>query len=222
MTTHSIQRHPGETRSASKDFEKQLLPSTLERFTEKFFEEKLIKDFVPEIRWLHEHVHSIEHFHRTVYPFWSGMFLNVLSDFMVSAENIQGNHEVTYAEFDQLKHGVNIHDESFLELFHIIRFKQQSLSWQQIYHYLTFVLRMKYNVEEAILNSKQAEDTTVSSDGMKAALKISQEDFSAWLFEKTLFFNGSKVTWKQIREYLGKTTEAVRFVSSLFARHCLC
>merc|ERR1712141_736022 len=32
---------------------------------------------------------------------------------------------------------------------------------------------------------------------------------STWLFQKTLFYNGSKVTWKQLRGYL-KKSEAVR------------
>ena len=189
----------------------ETLPMTLQDFTKKYFKEKLTKSFMPEIRWLYEHVHSVEHLYKTIHPFWSGMIVNSLYNFMGSTEHIEGNYEVKLTEFGQLKDSLGIHDESATKLFHIIRFKQQSLSWQQIYHYLAFVLRMKYNVEEAILHSKQAEDTTVSNDGMKVALKISEEDLSSWLFEKTLFFNGSKVTWKQIREYLGKT-EAVRFV----------
>ena len=191
------------------------LPSTLLEFSRTYFKEKLgAKTFMPEIRWLFEHVHSVEHLYKMVYPFWSGMFANSLDNFMQSTEHIDGSYELTCAEFGQLKYSLGIHDDSFIELFHIIRFKDQSLSWQQIYQYLDFVQRMKYNVEKAIFTSKQAEDTTVSSDGMKIALKISEEDLSSWLFERVLFFNESKVTWKQIREYLGVTTEAVRFVAS--------
>ena len=132
-------------------------------------------------------------------------------NFMDSTDSIQGNYELKCAEFGQLKWSLHVNDESATKLFHIIRFKERTLSWMQIHEYLSFVLQMKYNVDGAILNSKQAEDTTVSKDGMKISLKISEDDSSSWLFERTLFFNGSKVTWKQIQEYL-KKIESVRFV----------
>merc|ERR1712190_427042 len=48
-------------------------------------------------------------------------------------------------------------------------------------------------------------------------LKIPVDDASTWLFAKTLFFNGSKVTWKQIREYLGKTEAVREDVRDIFA-----
>merc|ERR1712130_939733 len=135
-----------------------------------------------------ENVHDLSN---RIYPFWSGQFIKDIYDFMGSTEQIQGNYELKCAEFGQLKYSLNVNNESANKLFHIIRFKQRSLSWQQIYQYLTFVLRMKYNVQKAILNSKQAEDTTVSNDGMKILLNISLNDASHWLFEKVLFFNGS-------------------------------
>eukprot|EP01084_Bolivina_argentea_P103876 186039_1 len=63
---------------------------------------------------------------------------------------------------------------------------------------------MKYNVQKAILKEKQAEDTTISNDGMKISLKISSNDESKWLFNKVLSLHGSKITWKQIISYLSK------------------
>ena len=71
-----------------------------------------------------------------------------------------------------------------------------------------FIFRMKHNVQKAILDKdtgKQAEDTTVSNDGMKIALEINLDDESKWLFDQVLKLHATKVTWRQIREYLKKT-----------------
>jgi len=123
---------------------------------------------------------------------------------MESTEQIQGNYELKEAEFGQLKHSLNVDDELALKLFHIIRFKIRTLSWGQIYQYFKFLLKMKYSVQRAILKSQQAEDTTVSLDGIKASLKIQLNDESIWLFNKVDSLHGTKVTWKQIRKYLKK------------------
>merc|ERR1712154_357014 len=96
-----------------------------------------------------------------MFPFWGGSFINDIHNFMESTEQIQGIYELKCAEFGQLKYSLNVNDESANKLFHIIRFKHRSLSWQQLYNYVIFVLRMKYNVQKAILTSKQAEDLTV-------------------------------------------------------------
>jgi len=196
------------------------LPPTFEEFADEYLsvlKAKYSKDFLPEMRWLFEGVEVIRDLCKRMYPFWSGMFINSIYNFMESTEQIQGNYELKCAEFGQLKYSLSVNDESAFKLFHIIRFKHRSLSWQQIYQYLTFVLRMKYNVQKAITKAKQSEDTTVSSDGMKIVLKISVDDSSKWLFQKTLFYNASKVTWKQIRGYLKKTETVRDNVRDIFA-----
>merc|ERR1712130_957346 len=121
-----------------------------------------------------------------IYPFWSGSIIADIYSFMESTEQIQVN------------------DELALHLFHIIRFKLRTVSWKQIYGYFKFLLRMKYNVQRAILKSKQAEDTTVSLDGIKMTLEIQLNDEGLWLFHKVDELHGSKVTWKQISKYLKK------------------
>jgi len=63
---------------------------------------------------------------------------------------------------------------------------------------------MKYNVQSAILKSKQAGDTPVSLDGIKMILKIRLNDEAKWLFGKVDALHGAKVTWKQIKKYLTK------------------
>merc|ERR1719203_1794452 len=160
--------------------------------------------FCAEIEWLYEDTETVYDFCQRLLPFYCGEFIADIYDFMESTEQIQGDYELKCAEFGQLKYSLNVNDESANRLFCIIRFKHRSLSWRQLYNYLIFILRIKYNVQRAILKAKQAEDTTVSNDGMKILLKISLNDESQWLFDKVLFFNGSKVTWKQIRNYLKK------------------
>merc|ERR1712228_1014695 len=152
-----------------------------------------LSDFSAEIEWLYEDTENVYDFCQRLHPFYSGQFIKDIYDFMESTEQIQGHYELKCAEFVQLKYSLNVNDESANRLFFIIRFKHRSLSWKQLYNYLIFILRMKYNVQSAILNSKQAEDSTVSNDGMKILLKISLNDESQWLFDKVLFFNGSKV-----------------------------
>eukprot|EP00483_Globobulimina_turgida_P007229 UN07243 len=63
---------------------------------------------------------------------------------------------------------------------------------------------MKYNVQNSILNSPQAEDTEVSKDAIRKLLNISLNDEALWLFTKCDAFHGSKINWKQIRNYLKK------------------
>ena len=163
-----------------------------------------LRDFNAEIEWLYLDLHNEYDFCQRVYPFWSSQFIDDIYHFMESTEQIQGVYELKCAEFGQLKYSLNVNDELANKLFHVIRFKHRSLAWKQLYNYLVFILKMKYNVQKAILRSKQAEDTTVSSEGMKILLKISLNDESKWLFDKVLSLNGSKVTWKQIRNYLKK------------------
>merc|ERR1712154_340947 len=90
-------------------------------------------------------------------------------------------------------------------LFYIIRFKMRSLSMKQLYDYFNFLLTMKGKIEKAILNSKKAEDTTLSKDGLKNVLDISSKNESEWLHEKVRKLYRSTITWKQITFYLDKT-----------------
>ena len=76
---------------------------------------------------------------------------------------------------------------------------------------------MKYNVQRAVLKSKNAEDTTVSLDGIKMLLEIQLNDESKWLFQRVDSGHGSKVTWKQISKYLKKVNHARDEMRDFFA-----
>ena len=194
------------------ELRKTRIPNNFEIFKNEYFsgfkdnKKGKLKDYLAEIEWLHLETETAYDLCRRIYPFWGSVnnFIHSIYNFMESTEQIQGIYELKCAEFGQLKYSLNVNDDLANKLFHIIRFKHRSLSWKQLYSYLLFILKMKYNVQKAILKSKQAEDTTVSEDGMKILLKISLNDESNWLFNRVLFLNGSKVTWKQIRNYLTK------------------
>ena len=189
-------------------------------FKAKYFNLDAKKDldaqFNAEIEWLFQDIQNEHDLYKRIYPFWSQQFTQKMLNFMESTEQIQGNYELKEAEFGQLKHSLNVNDEIANTLFQIIRLKHRALSWKQLYGYLTFILNMKYNVQTAILESKQAEDTTVSIDGMKISLKISLNDESKWLFDKVLSLNASKVTWKQIRNYLEKVVAVRQEIRDFF------
>eukprot|EP00485_Elphidium_margaritaceum_P015088 CAMPEP_0202731060 /NCGR_PEP_ID=MMETSP1385-20130828/186951_1 /ASSEMBLY_ACC=CAM_ASM_000861 /TAXON_ID=933848 /ORGANISM="Elphidium margaritaceum" /LENGTH=2462 /DNA_ID=CAMNT_0049397343 /DNA_START=90 /DNA_END=7479 /DNA_ORIENTATION=- len=157
-----------------------------------------------EIHWLFDGCENEYDLCQKIHPFWSTSIIKDLYDFMESTKQIQGDYELKLAEFGQLKHSLNVNDELAVKLFHIIRFKVRTLTWAQIYDYFKFLLKMKYNVKAAILGSDQAQDTTVSMDGMKLALEIELNDESKALFNKVDAIHGSKVTWKQIGKYLKK------------------
>merc|ERR1712130_465887 len=182
-----------------------LIPAKFDKFVKEYFvSKKEIAGFEAEVEYLFlgcENKYDLCH---KMYPFWSGSIIADIYSFMESTEQIQGNYELKEAEFGQLKHSLNVNDELALHLFHIIRFKLRTVSWKQIYGYFKFLLRMKYNVQRAILKSKQAEDTTVSLDGIKMTLEIQLNDEGLWLFHKVDELHGSKVTWKQISKYLKK------------------
>ena len=182
----------------------QLMPLGIKEFRDEYFGEYWKDGWDAEVNYLFLGCENRYDLCYKIYPFWSGSIIKDIYNFMESTEQIQGNYELKEAEFGQLKHSLNVDDELALKLFHIIRFKMRTLSWKQIYNYFKFLLKMKYNVQRAILKSIQAEDTTVSLDGIKLLLKIQLNDESVWLFNKVDSFHGAKVTWKQIRKYLKK------------------
>ena len=137
--------------------------------------------FNSEIAYLYDGCENKYDLCHKIYPFWSGSIITDIYSFMESTEQIQGHYELKEAEFGQLKHSLNVNDELANKLFNIIRFKIRTLSWKQIYHHFKFILKMKYNVQRAILKSKQAEDTTISQDAIKIMLKISLNDGSKLL-----------------------------------------
>eukprot|EP01083_Nonionella_stella_P161426 528743_1 len=216
---------PPGTAQSLQDLKNERIPSNFNDFKEKYFgsfedrKRMSLKDFIAEIEWLYENTENEYVLCQRIYPFWGHKFINDIYSFMESTEQIQGIYELKAAEFGQLKYSLNVNHDNANKLFNIIRFKHRSLSWKQLYNFFVFVLRIKYNVQKAILNSKQAEDTTVSNDGMKILLKISLNDESQWLFDKVLFLNGAKVTWKQIRAYLTKTVNVRDTIRDFFADH---
>merc|ERR1712228_601984 len=71
----------------------------------------------------------------------------------------------------------------------------------------------------SVLKSKNAEDTTVSLDGIKMLLEIQLNDESKWLFQRVDSGHGSKVTWKQIGKYLKKLNHARDEMRDFFNDH---
>jgi len=193
--------------SQAKSLESQMkhhrIPAKLHDFKTQYFAGSS-EVWDAEIHWLFEGCENEYDLCYKMYPFWSASIIKDIYNFMESTEQIQGDYELKLAEFGQLKHSLNVNDELAVKLFHIIRFKVRTLTWGQIYNYFKFLLKMKYNVNTAILKSKQAGDTTMSMDGMKLAMKIQLNDESKWFFNKVDVMHGSKVTWKQIRKYLKK------------------
>ena len=187
-----------------KQMKKKKIGSDFDKFKKDYFEEFWDDTFEAEVQWLYTGCENELDLCHKMYPFWSGSIIEDIYSFMESTEQIQGNYELKEAEFGQLKHSLNVNDELAIKLFHIIRFKIRTLTWKQIYNYYKFLLKMKYNVQRAILKSKQSEDTTVSMDGIKMLLKIQLNDEAKWLFSKVDSLHGAKVTWKQIRKYLTK------------------
>merc|ERR1719499_1009451 len=111
------------------------LPTEFEKFKKTYFgdlDEKQAGSFLPEVRWLFENIEYVQDLCKRIYPFWGGRFISSIYNFMESTEQIQGNYELKCAEFGQLKYSLNVNAESAFKLFHIIRFKHRSLSWQQI------------------------------------------------------------------------------------------
>ena len=51
---------------------------------------------------------------------------------------------------------------------------------------------------------------------MKILLEIIFDDESKWLFDEVISLNASKVTWKQIRNYLQKTASARQDIRDFF------
>merc|ERR1712228_820611 len=198
-------------------FKKKRIPNTFELFVAEYFDSANTQGWDAETNYLFlgcENQYDLCH---KIYPFWSGSSIIDIYKFMESTEQIQGNYVIKEAEFGQLKHSLHVNDELALKLFHIIRFKIRTLSWKQIYNYFKFVLKMKYNVQRSVLKSKNAEDTTVSLDGIKMLLEIQLNDESKWLFQRVDSGHGSKVTWKEIGKYLRKLNNARDEMRDFFA-----
>eukprot|EP00483_Globobulimina_turgida_P010736 UN10757 len=94
--------------------------------------------------------------------------------------------------------------------------KMRSLSLKQFYHYFTFLLRMKYHVQDVILRSNQREDTTVSQNGLKIELNIPSDAEAEWLFLAVDQQHEGKLTWKQITQYLEKTLSLRKNMKDFF------
>eukprot|EP01084_Bolivina_argentea_P132267 233416_1 len=166
-----------------------------------------LKDFEAEIKWLLNNSETVADVCHKLEPFWKESILTILNDFLESTEHIQGNYQLKAAEFAQLKHALNINGEVADKLFYLIRIKDRSLSWRQLYEYVEFLVKMKFDVERASLKAPQAEDTTISRDDLTNKLNIQYNDQAKWLFDEVDKDHGHKVSWKQIRSYLKMRNE---------------
>eukprot|EP01083_Nonionella_stella_P214243 772074_1 len=208
------------------------LPETFDEFKQEFVWKdvwkskqekdetaKMLRDFKQELVWLHKHSKTIGELCYNINLFWSfksnsneskksvphGLMVLETYDFMKNAEKVTGSYTMMPSQFALLKHALGISDDCIHELFYIIRRKMRALSLQQMYKYFTFLLRMKYAVQNAILKSEQREDTMLTMDALKVELQIETEHESKWLFNKVCTEYQGKLTWKQIIEYLHKT-----------------
>eukprot|EP01083_Nonionella_stella_P178794 632759_1 len=162
------------------------------------------KSFLMEIEWFYEGTRNVKQLCRRLYPFWSLGLIKSIHEFLESTDLINGTYELKAAEFAQFKHELHVNDALAHDLFHLIRLKRRSLSWEQCRRYFAFLLQQRYRIKKAILKSPELEDTTISKDALKTELEISSNDEAKWMFNKVQEIHGAKVTWKQIRNYLEK------------------
>eukprot|EP01083_Nonionella_stella_P151295 483244_1 len=170
----------------------------------KWTESVNLKYLKEEIEWFADGTRDVGALCRRLHPFWSLNLTKSIHEFLESTELINGTYELKAAEFKQFKHELHVNDALAHDLFHLIRFKQRSLSWEQCRRFFAFLLQQRYRIKKAILDSTELEDTTISKDALKTTLEISSNDEAKWLFNKVEQIHGAKVTWKQVRNYLEK------------------
>eukprot|EP01083_Nonionella_stella_P230214 814039_1 len=170
----------------------------------KWTESVNLKYLKEEIEWFADGTRDVGALCRRLHPFWSLNLTKSIHEFLESTELINGTYELKAAEFKQFKHELHVNDALAHDLFHLIRFKQRSLSWEQCRRFFAFLLQQRYRIKKAILDSTELEDTTISKDALKTELEISSNDEAKWLFNKVEQIHGAKVTWKQVRNYLEK------------------
>lgn len=75
---------------------------------------------------------------------------------------------------------------------------------------------MKYQIQFAIERSAKKEDKTISKDALQAELAIPRHYEAEWLFSKAEKWHDTKLTWKQITEYLQKSIASKENIRDFF------
>eukprot|EP01083_Nonionella_stella_P291162 990764_1 len=183
---------------------------------------RFLSEFDMAISWLYDTAETNGDLCNNINIFWSvqsssvnNMILKIY-DFMQNAQHVDGSYILNPEQFSLWKLDLKITEESIKKLFNIVRGHTRTLSLHQFYHYFTFLLRMKYHAQDAILRSDQREDTPVSQKGLKIELKISSDAESEWLFKKIDVKVEGELTWKQITQYLQKTLHLRKNMKDFF------
>eukprot|EP01083_Nonionella_stella_P288354 981227_1 len=117
------------------------------------------------IGWLYDTAETNADLCNNINIFWSvrsssvnNMILKIY-DFMQNAQHVDGSYILNPEQFSLWKLDLKITEDAMKKLFNIVRGYTPTLSLDQFHHYFTFLLRMKYHAQDAILRSDQREDT---------------------------------------------------------------
>jgi len=123
-------------------------------------------------------------------------------------KRLNGDHEIFKDEFEQFKHILGVESNSSAKaFFNLIRNREKTVTWKQIASLLKFLEDMKDNIEVAIRdeeNCPRAEDEDPTVGELKTLLKIYSDDHAKWLFKCVSERHSDKITWLEIRDYLGE------------------
>merc|ERR1712228_1807 len=169
-----------------------------------------------EIRWIFNQCHKEYDLLYLIEPFFEGKIIHEIDELLESSDDIEGNYELRSEEFAQLKHQLHVNGHAAVQLFHIMRAHQQSLSWRQILSYFVFLSKIKVVIDDCIRRSAKGEDTDLSIEKMKLELHISSQDEANWLFDVVESHHAQKVSWKHFRKYLNKSLMVRQEVRDFF------
>ena len=133
------------------------------------------------------------------------MVLEIHKFMLNTAGKVTGIYTLRSEEFNLFKHKLRISGAATDKLFFMMRHQKRSLCWRQFRDYFKFLLATKYRIQFAIKKAAKREDECISREALQGELGISRHDEAVWLFQKVEKAHDTKLTWKQITEYLQKT-----------------
>ena len=169
-----------------------------------------------EIRWIYSQCHKVYDLVYLLQPFLHGKIIHEIDDLLASSDEIEGNYELRSEEFAQLKHQLHVNGSAAVELFHIMRAHQQSLSWKQILAYFVFLEKLMVLIDGAIRRNNKGEDADLSLEKMKLELHITSHDEAKWLFDTVELHHAQKISWKHVRKFLNKSLSVRQDVKDFF------
>lgn len=169
-----------------------------------------------EIRWLYGICFSEFDLVEKITPYIKGTVVEDFYDWMDGSIDIDGTHEVRSEEFAQFKHQLRVNAKAAMNLFHIIRARWQSLSWNQVQDFMVFLEHIIEEVDESVRKHPEGTDADLTVDRMRLLLHISSMDEARWFFDHVELCHADKLSWKHLRKYLKKTLDVRQEVRDFF------